>query len=265
MKNPITIAITGASSGIGRALALEYAAHGKLLLLFGRDERRLKEIASRCIQQGAKVQTHCVEVTNREAMAATLERLDRETPIDLMIANAGISAGTGGLHGETAQQVEWIFAVNVGGVLNSILPLVSSMQTRGRGQLALMSSLAGFRGLPSSPAYSASKALVRVYGEGLRGHLGHSGVEVSVICPGYIRTPMTDVNDFPMPGIMKAEKAAKIIRRGLEQNRSRIAFPLRLYLPVWLLTLLPAALTDSLFARLPGKPSMDAQRAEAGH
>jgi short-subunit dehydrogenase len=101
---------------------------------------------------------------------------------------------------------------------------------------------------------------VRVYGEGLRGWLSHHGVEVSVVCPGYIQTPMTDINDYPMPFMMKTDKAARIIARGLERNRSRIAFPLLLHIPLWLVSCLPPALTDWFFARLPAKPSITGQQ-----
>jgi len=116
-----------------------------------------------------------------------------------------------------------------------------------------MASLAAFRGFPGAPAYCASKAAVRVWGEALRGHLHGSGIAVSVICPGYVRSPMTAVNEFPMPLLMGAERAARIIRRGLERDRARIAFPWRLYAAVRLLSALPPGLTDPLLRRLPEK------------
>jgi short-subunit dehydrogenase len=130
------------------------------------------------------------------------------------------------------------------------------MLKRGYGQIALMSSLAGIRGLPSSPAYSASKACVRTYGEGLRGWLKPYGVEVNVICPGFICTPMTDVNPYHMPCMMDADRAAKIIADGLARNKARIAFPKRLYWPLCIFSSLPVSWTDPIFARLPGKPSL---------
>jgi short-subunit dehydrogenase len=127
------------------------------------------------------------------------------------------------------------------------------MLARGRGQLALMSSLAGFRGMPSAPAYCASKAAVRSYGEGLRGRLLDQGVAVSVICPGFVRTPLTARNPFPMPFLVEPERAAAIIKAGLARRRARIAFPRRLYFAVRLLDALPVALTDRYLRRLPGK------------
>jgi len=256
MRTPATILITGASSGIGAALALYYAADGRSLYLQGRDSVRLERVASHCRTLGAEVETRVVDVRNRESMALWISEADQLTPLDLVIASAGISAGTGG-HGESDQQCRDIFAVNVDGVLNTVHPVMERMRKRGKGQIGIMASIAGFRGLPTSPAYSASKAAVKVYGEALRGDLGNHGVQVSVICPGYIRTPMTDVNDFTMPLLMEPDKAARIIARGLARNKSRIAFPFPMYLAIWLATLLPPFLTDPIFARLPRKPSVE--------
>lgn len=255
MKNPKTIAITGASSGVGAALAVHYAAPGRVLYLQGRDPGRLENTAQTCRNKGATVHTVLLDVTDAVAMQQWLERADDATPIDLVIANAGVSAGTG-IHGETGDQVRRIFAVNIDGVINTTQPLIARMVARQRGQIAIMSSLAGLRGLPSCPAYSASKMCVRAYGEALRGWLCKQNVAVSVLCPGYIKTPMTDINNFPMPFLMSAEKAAAKIARGLARNCSRIAFPLALYIPLWLIACLPVALTDPFFSRLPAKPAI---------
>ena len=254
MKDAKTIVITGASSGLGAALARHYARPGAALHLFGRNRERLLQTAALCAENEARAEIHPIDVTERDAMARALRDIDAESPVDLVIANAGISAGTGGGVEDDAQ-VQRIFATNVDGVLNSIQPLIAPMVARKRGQIAIISSLAGIRGLPSCPAYSASKASVRYYGEALRGVLGSHGVRVNVVCPGYIDTPMTRVNNFPMPLLLSADKAASIIARGLEKNRSRIAFPLALHLPLWWLSCLPPALTDGFFARLPAKPS----------
>ncbi len=253
MQNPQHILITGASSGIGAALALAYAGSGATLSLHGRDAERLAQVAQRARACGATAITTIGEVTDRQAQAQWLAERAAAMPLDLVIANAGISAGTGS-GGETPEQVEQIFAVNVQGVFNTVHGALPAMTQRGKGQIAIMASLAGFRGLPGCPAYSASKAAVRLYGEALRGDLAAKGVQVSVICPGYIKTPMTDVNKFRMPFLMEADSAALIIKQGLARNRARIAFPFPLYAAVWLLGALPPGLTDGFLARLPKKP-----------
>lgn len=247
------IVITGASSGLGAALALSYARSGVHLSLSGRHAERLAQVALVCEKAGATVHHAVLDVTDQAAMTNWLIAADAARPVDLVIANAGISGGTGGI-AEPDAQARQIFAVNVDGVLNTVQPLIPRMVARGAGQIALISSLAGMRGLPSAPAYSASKAAVRVYGEALRGSLGKLGVRVSVVCPGYIKTPMTDVNDFPMPFLLEADRAAEIIKKGLARNCSRIAFPWQLYVPLWLLSCLSTTLTDRLFANLPAKP-----------
>lgn len=254
MQDPRSILITVASSGIGAALALAYAAPGVALFLGGRDEARLSEIGATCRARGAIVHERSVDVANAEKMAAWVSGCDDETPLDLVVANAGISMGTGAVEGpEFGERTRALFAVNVDGTLNTILPVLPLMRSRGRGQIALMSSMAGFRGLAGASAYCATKAATRVLGEGLRGTLASSGVEVSVICPGYVRTPMTDVNNFPMPFLMSVERAAHIIRVGLAKNRARIAFPWRMYAVLWVMQLLPVRLTDAIVARLPRK------------
>lgn len=257
MGNPTkNILITGASSGLGAALALGYAKADRVLYLQGRNSDKLDEIAGKCRNLGADVYTQVGDVTDASAMQNWIENSDMQTPLDLVIANAGISAGMG-KNGENSEQVRKIFATNIDGVVNTIQPVIPLMLKRGKGQIAIMSSLAGIRALPSSPAYSASKACVRYYGESLRGALAFSGVSVSVICPGYITTPMTAVNNFPMPFIMSAEKAAQRIIKGLEKKHGRIAFPLRLYLPLWLISCLSPRITDPVFSRLPAKPSLE--------
>lgn len=249
----MNILITGASSGIGAALAREYAAAGTTLHLLGRNSERLQAVANECRAKGAEVRTAKIDVTDKEAMQAYIDKADAQSPLQLVIANAGISAGTGGTQ-EPPAQVEHIFNVNVNGVLYTVQPAVTHMIARKRGHIAIVSSLAGMRALPSCPAYSASKAAVRYYGDALRGALHAHGVMVSVICPGYVHTPMTAVNDFPMPFVMKAERAAAIIRCGLNRRNARIAFPSLLYIPLCWVASLPIFMTDRLFRRLPAKP-----------
>ena len=249
---PTSILITGASSGIGAALALAYADNGVRLLLTGRDAARLAEIESACSARGAQVETATIDVTDRAAMAALLSAADARAPFDLVIANAGIAGSTeSGFEPEA--QLRAITDVNVIGVINTVAPLLPRLIERRRGQIVLVSSLAGFRGMAGAPAYCASKAWDRVYGESLRVELAPHGIGVSVICPGFVRSRMTAPNRFPMPFLMDAALAARIIQRGIAANRCRIAFPWPMTAAVWLLNMLPARLSDLLLIRLPRK------------
>lgn len=250
------ILITGASSGIGVALALRYAVPGVRLSLHGRAQDRLAGVATEAERRGAKVTITCGDVTDTAAMESWVIAIDRDQPLDLVIANAGISGGTFG--GSDRTSVEAIFAVNLTGVLNTVNPAAMLMARRGQGQIAIMSSLAGFRGLAGAGAYSASKAAVRIYGESLRADLAPHGVKVNVICPGFIQTPMTNVNPFPMPFLMDADRAAWIIQKGLAKNRARIAFPWPMHLLVNLLALLPLDFVIRLTRDRPRKPPFDA-------
>lgn len=254
-NSPKSILITGASSGIGEALALDYAAPGTTLALSGRDSARLNAVAEACRARGAIADAHLVDVTDRIEMENWLAFAEARAPLDLVIANAGISGGTSGTpgKGEGPHQARRIFDINVTGLLNTVLPAIGPMQQRGHGQIALMSSAAAFRGMPSAPAYSASKAAVRAYGEALRGTLAPAGIRVSVICPGFVRSRITDANRFHMPLLMDADRAARIIRRGLARNKARIAFPFPTYFGAWLLGALPPVLTDPLVRKLPEK------------
>lgn len=251
----MNILITGASSGIGCELAVKYAGPDVNLFLCGRDSMRLQQTKQKCKELKANVFVKKLDVTNKSEAKRWIDKIEENYALDLVIANAGISAGTAqGL--ESDEQIRAIFDTNLYGALNVINPAVEKMKKRKNGQIAIISSLAGFRGLPSSPAYSGSKAAVRVYGEGLRGNLASFGIKVSVVCPGYVRTPMTAVNKYYMPFLMSADKCAKKIKRGLKRNKGRIAFPFGLYFVVWLAAMLPIKWTDRIFARLPGKEGM---------
>ncbi len=252
IQRPKSILITGASSGIGEALALEYAAAGVRLALGGRSEKRLARVADACRAKAATVDPIVLDVADEHAMRQWVERADNQAPLDLVIANAGISGGTSG-GGEADTQARRIFDINVTGVLNTVLPAIPGMRSRGDGQIAIMSSAASFRGFPGAPAYSASKAAVRAYGEALRGSLRPDGIKVSVICPGFVRSRITRVNKFRMPLLMDADRAARIIRRGLAADKGRIAFPFPTYFTAWLAGALPPSLTDPFFRNLPEK------------
>lgn len=235
--SPTSILITGASSGIGAVLALTYAREGVHLALSGRSADRLETVADAARAAGATCTATRVDVTERQAMQDWVLHSDNAVPLDLVVANAGISAGARKTPRGAQAGASQVFATNVEGVANTVEPVLPRMRERGHGQLALMSSLAGFHAFPDAPAYSASKAAVRLYGLALRKTCRRDGVGVSVICPGFVRSPMTDINDFRMPMLMEPYRAARIICRGLARNRRIIAFPLPMYIGARLLSL----------------------------
>lgn len=238
--SPRTILITGASSGIGRALALQFAAAGVTLALSGRDETRLEVVAVECRKRGANVGTRRLDVRNRAAVAEWIGDVDRATPVDLVIPNAGVMAGTAPKAAiEAADAAYNLIEINVLGVLNAVQPLLAPMMERGHGQIAIVSSLAAFVPLPDSPSYCASKSAVLTYGLALRGLLADKGIGVSVICPGYVTTPMAARENVQKPQEMSAEEAAEIIVRGLAKNQAVIAFPRTLTLLTRFNALLP--------------------------
>lgn len=258
MRNPNSILITGASSGIGEALAHLYAQKSVFLALTGRDAGRLEAVAALCRAKGAEVEARVLDVADEQSMAAFVKEMDVRAPLDLVIANAGVSAGSGKAP-ETRAQADKVFDTNVGGVLNTLSPAISRFRlraqpgARGIGQVAIVSSLASYMGLPGAPAYCASKAAVRVWGEAQRHELAPFGIEVSVICPGFVRTRITASNNFKMPLLMDADRAARIIRRGLARNKGCIAFPWRMYALVRLASALPGWIKDRVFGRMPKK------------
>ena len=252
MKDPKAILITGASSGIGAALAVEYAAPGVNLTLTGRDAVRLKDVGDRCAQKGATVHASVLNVTDRTAMSTLISDADRAYPLDLVIANAGISGGSGG-DGENEAQARAIFDVNFTGVLNTIWPAIEAMKTRKSGHIAMVSSIAGVTPLPGAPAYSASKVAVKAYAEALNGALRPEGIVVTAICPGFVESRITAKNDFPMPLLMDGHEAARRIRKGLRKRPISLFFPKRLAAMTWLISMLPPCWRVWILSRAPKK------------
>jgi short-subunit dehydrogenase len=238
--NPRTVLITGASSGIGAALAEALAAPGRRLALGGRNAQRLAAVAERCRAAGAEPAPMAIDLRHGDRLRAWIAA---EPPPDLLIANAGVSGGSAG----SAE----IVAVNLQAAIDTVEAALPRM--RAPAQIALMSSLAGFNGMPSAPVYCASKAAVRIYGDALRARLRGHGIAVSTICPGFVATPLTARNPFPMPLLMTSQDAARRILRGLARRRAMIAFPRRLYWLARLTALLPHLVTDPLLARVPSK------------
>lgn len=253
MKQPKSILITGASSGIGEALALEYAAPGVHLALSGRDGARLEDVRDRCRNKGAGVLAAVLDVTDRAAMRAWIAQVDSAHALDLVIANAGISGGAGTVGGENEDQARAIFDVNFIGVLNTIWPAIDTMRLRKCGQIAITSSIAGMTPLPGAPAYSTSKVAVKAYAEALHGALKPEGIHVTAICPGFVASRITDQNNFPMPFFLGAPKAARIIRLKLNKGRISIIFPWPLAAAAWLMGLLPPCWRVWILSRAPKK------------
>jgi NADP-dependent 3-hydroxy acid dehydrogenase YdfG len=250
MTGARSILITGASSGIGRAVALEYAGAGVRLVLVGRDAARLEEAAALCRARGAKVETGSVDVRDRAAMRDFILAADQRAPLDLLIANAGVSTGLpSGALAEDPEAVRGIIAINLLGALNTVEPIIEPMCARGRGAIALTGSISAIRGLPYCPSYCATKAAVHLYAESLRGTLARKGVAVSLIMPGFVHTPLNEKLVSAKPLAMTDDRAARIIRRGLDRRKPTIAFPKLLYWGARLTTVLPAALVDFFMLR----------------
>lgn len=236
-----SILITGASSGIGAALAREYARAGVRLVLSGRDEGRLAAVVEACRSMGATVEPLILDVSDADAAAGALSAFDDQQPFDLVIANAGVASGArpdGSL--EPWDAARRVLTTNIFGTFNTLEPLIERMRGRRGGQVAIIGSLAAWRGLPASPAYSASKAAIETWGEALRGALKPDGIGVTVISPGYVTSPMSQRLEGFKPFEMSAERAAGLMRRAIDANRARLSFPFPLNFGTWLLSNMPA-------------------------
>lgn len=241
---PRTILITGATGAIGGALARNYAASGVTLLLHGRQQGGLEELAVVCRAQGAEVSLHSFDMTDLEHLMDWAQRLDARYGIDLLLANAGMNTNVGADGaGEDWETVANLVDLNVKATMVLVHAILPGMRRRKCGQIALVSSLAGYFGLPVTPSYSASKAAVKAYGEALRGWLQPEGIRVNVIMPGYVDSRMCREMPGPKPFLWQPERAARVIRRGLERDRARISFPFLLSFGCWWLAVLPAALS----------------------
>lgn len=241
MSEIYRILITGATGAIGGALAEAYAAPDIELYLHGRNEVKLAAVAERCAVLGAGVACERVDVRDTASLNTWLSGIGR---LDLVVINAGMNThiGTDG-EGEPWDEVEALLDTNLKATMAIVHAVLPAMRRAGRGQIALVSSLAGYFGLPVTPAYCASKAGVKAYGEALRGWLAPEGIKVNVIMPGYVTSPMCEAMPGPKPFEWPPEKAARVIRCGLERDRARISFPFPLNLGTWFLAVLPAAVS----------------------
>ena len=220
--------VTGASSGIGRALARELARDGYDLGLTARRAERLEQLASEVRAAGSQAACVAADATRRDethaAMATLAERLG---PIDLLVANAGIGLGTNALAPD-AETLETEFRVNVFGAFYAIEAVIPSMRERGRGHVAAISSLASHRGLPGAAGYCATKAALTRLVEGMRPDWARAGIRATIVHPGYVRSELTDRNRYRMPLLMETDRAARLIARAIRRRRKVYEFPWRM-------------------------------------
>lgn len=246
------VIITGASSGIGRALAVEYARRGAVLGLIARRQDAVDQLAATL---PARSHAYLADVRDAAALKrAAQDFISRAGCPDIVIANAGVSAGTLTSEADDNEVFGEILATNLTGMMLTFQPFMEAMRARRQGTLVGVASVAGFRGLPGAAAYSASKAGAISYLESLRVELYGSGVSVVTICPGYIATPMTAKNPYAMPFLMQADAAAGRIADAIAARKRFHVVPWQMGLVGRLLRCLPRGLYDRLFARAPRKP-----------
>ncbi len=245
MNNKKNIVITGASSGIGSAIALRLANPDNRLILLARNQQKLDEITALCEQQSAEVINYSIDVTEYQKLQDLITEIDIQHQIDLIICNAGVTNCVGKKgEAETWEEITQVIDTNLNGVLASLNPLISRMQTRKQGHIAIISSLAAFYGMPITPSYCASKAALKGYGEALRGWLRHDRIKVSMVYPGFVKSALSDQFIADRPFMLTPEKAADIIVTGIEKNKPSITFPFPLNLGTRFLSVMPARISD---------------------
>ena len=248
----MVVFLTGASSGIGEALARHYAAQGAVLGLAARRGEALQRLRDAL---PGKSEAYALDVRDLAQLnAAAGDFMAKHGVPDLVIANAGVSHGTLTEQAEDIEVFREILDINVTGMVNTFHPFVSAMRVAGRGILAGVASVAGYRGLPGAGAYSASKAAAINYLESLRVELRGSGVRVATVCPGYIATPMTAKNPYPMPFIIPADDFARRFARAIASGKDYAVIPWQMAIVAKLLRSLPNPVFDAAFSRAGRKP-----------
>lgn len=246
------VVISGASGGLGLALARHYLERGAIVAAFARRGELLQVLAAEFPDQ-----VYCYALDVRDAPAvqhAANDFIARAGCPDVVVANAGVSTGTLTEYAEDLDAFQQVMDINVLGMVKTFQPFIAAMRATRQGTLVGIASVAGFRGLPGAGAYSASKAAAISYLESLRVELRGSGVKVVTICPGYIETPMTALNPYPMPFMLEADEAARRIARAIERQTTFAVIPWQMGLAGRMLRLLPRWLYDRLFAKAPHKP-----------
>lgn len=245
------VVISGASSGIGLALARHYLEGGATVAAFARRGELLQGLAA---EFPDKVFCYPLDVRDAPAIQqAAADFMARVGVPDIVIANAGVSRGTLTEYVEDEEVFQHVMDINVLGMVKTFQPFLAAMRDAKRGALVGIASVAGFRGLPGSSAYSASKAAAISYMESLRVELHGSGVKAVTICPGYIRTPMTDINTYPMPFILETDDAAKRMARVIARGSSFAVVPWQMGVVGWVMKRLPNWLYDLAFSKAPHK------------
>ncbi len=251
----MNVFITGASSGIGEALARHYAAQGASLGLIARRGGLLQQLAA---SLDAPVTTYTADVRDADALAsAAADFMQRYGVPDIVIANAGVSRGTLTELKEDTAAFKAILDINVLGLLHTFQPFIDGMRQRGSGSLVGIASIAGIRGLPGAGAYSASKAAAISYLESLRVEMRPHGIDVTTIAPGYIRTPMTDVNTYAMPFLMDADVAAAKMARAIAARRRFFVVPWQMGWLARFMRFIPPFLWDWAMKNAPKKAHLD--------
>jgi len=250
MASGRTILITGASSGIGAAMARRYAEPGMHLVLWGRNRDRLAEVGADCIARGARVETGSFDVVELDQLVSSLSALDTRTQLDVAIFNAGLGGSI-----PKGQLTQSPASTHDMAMVNLIAPIVGAnllaerMAERGRGHIVFVGSIAESFPLPMAPTYAATKAGLALFSEALRLRLKGSGVLVSLVSPGFVDTPMSRSLDQPRPFLISADKAAKIVHARLERGATRIIVPWQFAVVRSLANLLPRALIHAVLAR----------------
>ena len=255
MDKAHNILITGASSGIGEALALECARRGaRHLFICGRNAERLEAVAAKCRDAGAEVHPQVLDVADEAAARAWVEACEQIAPLEIVFSNAGIGTGV-----ESEENVRRTFATNIMGGLDIVLPALECFRARadqsGRRQVVITASIAGYAPLSTCPAYSATKAAMKTWALAFRKPLARENIRMNVICPGFIRSRITDRNTCPMPFFMEADRAARIILDRVDRNLGLIAFPWPMRFASWLLSICPWRLAEFISGILPEKNS----------
>ncbi len=242
-KTRKTVAITGASSGLGAALARLYAGDGARLFLCARRKELLEQVAINCRTLGASVDCATVDVRTPEQVEGWVAAITARAPVDLVIVNSGQFHGNPAPDQlESAASAADVVATNLSGAIATASAFSRVMQEQRSGRIALISSLAALAPQADAPAYSASKAGISTYGSALREYLAPFGVGVSIVQPGHIDTAQTSAQVGPLPGLMSPEIAAGKIKRGLDQSRAEMSFPAWLHMLIVLENMLPRQL-----------------------